>query len=127
MLPRSQARQMRTATPHRAHVNTRASAAATAPAPRELYKSRRARDPVSGYPVLAPPRPVTPGGPGCEPGPPPSEHLLLCLPHLPAPRQPAPRHLQWVTSDEHPPGVSRERLRTRLSPEDVPDLLAEEL
>ena len=51
MLPRSQGRQMRTATPHRAHVNTRASAAATAPAPRGLYKSRRARDPVPGYPA----------------------------------------------------------------------------
>ena len=42
---------MRTATPHRAHVNTRASAAATARASRGLYKSGRARDPLSGYPV----------------------------------------------------------------------------
>lgn len=51
MLPRSQGRQMRTAIPHRAHVNTRASAAATAPAHQGLYKSRRARDPVPGYPA----------------------------------------------------------------------------
>ena len=42
---------MRTAAPHRAHVNTRASAAATALASRGLYKSRRQRDPLSGYPV----------------------------------------------------------------------------
>jgi len=42
---------MRTTTPHRAHVNTRASAAATALASRGLYKSRRQRDPLSGYPV----------------------------------------------------------------------------
>ncbi len=55
---------------------------------------------------------MTPGGPGYQPGPPPSEPLL-CLPHLPAPRQSAPRHLRWVTSDEHTPGVSRERLRDR--------------
>src|SRR6266536_1745368 len=51
MLPRSQRRQMRTAAPHRAHVNTRASAAAAALASRGLYKSRRQRDPLSGYPV----------------------------------------------------------------------------
>jgi hypothetical protein len=44
---------MRTATPHRAHVNTRASAAASARASRGLYKSGRARDPLSGYPVLS--------------------------------------------------------------------------
>jgi len=44
---------MRTATPHRAHVNTRASAAATARASRGLYKFSRARDPLSGYPVLS--------------------------------------------------------------------------
>jgi hypothetical protein len=42
---------MRTATPHRVHANTRASAAATARASRGLYKSRGARDPLSGYPV----------------------------------------------------------------------------
>ena len=36
--------------------------------------------------------------------------LLFCLPHLRPPRQRAPRHLRWVTSDEHPPGVSGERL-----------------
>ena len=42
---------MHTATPHRTHVNTRASAAATARASRGLYKSGRARDPLSGYPV----------------------------------------------------------------------------
>jgi hypothetical protein len=51
MLPRSQGRQIHTATPHRAHVKTRASAAATALASRGLYKSRRARDPQAGYPV----------------------------------------------------------------------------
>ncbi len=111
MLPRSQGRQMRTATPHRAHVNTRASAAATAPAPRGLYKSRRARDPVPGYPAHRATAAGDTRRPGMPPGPPPSEPLLLCLPHLPAPRQSAPRHLRWVTSDEHTPGVSRERLR----------------
>jgi hypothetical protein len=42
---------MRTPTPHRAHVNTRASAAATVRAFRGLYNSRRARDALSGYPV----------------------------------------------------------------------------
>ncbi len=44
------------------------------------------------YPVIrsiAPPRPVTPGGPGYQPGPPPSAHLPTCLPHLHAPRQSA--------------------------------------
>jgi hypothetical protein len=51
MLPRSQRRQMCTATPHRAHVNPRASAAATAPASRGLYNARRAGDPGAGYPV----------------------------------------------------------------------------
>ncbi len=40
MLPRSQARQIRTATPHRAHAKTRASASATALASRGLDKSR---------------------------------------------------------------------------------------
>jgi hypothetical protein len=110
MLPRSQGRQIHTAIPHCAHVKTRASAAATAPASRGLYNSGRARDPLSGYPVhRATARPVTPGGPGYQPGPPPSEPLL-CLPHLPAPRQSAPRHLRWVTSDAHTPDVSRERL-----------------
>jgi len=44
---------MRTATPHRAHVNIRASAAATAPASQGLYKSGRAGDPLPGYPVLS--------------------------------------------------------------------------
>src|SRR3990172_8776212 len=112
MLPRSQGRQIHTATPHRAHVKTRASAAATALAARGLYKSRRARDPVAGYPVQ---RTTAAAGdtrrPGIQPGPPPSAPLLLCLPHLRAPKQSAPRHLRWVTSDEHTPGVSRERLR----------------
>ena len=42
---------MRTATPHRAHANPRPSASATALASRGLYKSRRQRDPLSGYPV----------------------------------------------------------------------------
>jgi len=42
---------MRTATPHRGHVNTRASAAATAPASQGLYNTPRARDPGSGYPA----------------------------------------------------------------------------
>ena len=42
---------MRTALPHRAHANSRPSAAATTLASRGLYKSRRARDPLSGYPV----------------------------------------------------------------------------
>ena len=36
---------------------------------------------------------------------------LLCLPHLPVPRQSAALHLRWVTPDEHTPGVFAERLR----------------
>ena len=51
MLPRSHGRQIHTAPPHRAHVNPRASAAATAPASQGLYKSRRARDPLFGEPA----------------------------------------------------------------------------
>jgi len=35
---------------------------------------------------------------------------LLCLPHLPVPRQSAALHLRWVTPDEHTPGVFAERL-----------------
>jgi hypothetical protein len=51
MLPRSHGRQIHTATPHRAHVTPRASAAATVPASQGLYKSRRARDPLLGEPA----------------------------------------------------------------------------
>jgi hypothetical protein len=43
--------------------------------------------------------------PGLHPQNPP-----LGLPHLRTPTQSVPRHLRWVTSGEHPPGVSRERL-----------------
>ena len=114
MLPRSQGRQIHTVTPHRAHVKTRASAAATAPAARGLYKARRARDPLSGYPVhratAAGDQEVRDATRTSTPRTPP----LLAT--TPAPRQSAPRHLRWVTSDEHTPGVSGERLSGRPQP-----------
>jgi len=69
---------MRTATPHRAHANPRASAAATALASRGLYTARDSRDPRVGSPWIVPPL-RWPGGPGCHPGPPPSSgHFFAC-------------------------------------------------
>src|SRR5215831_7594660 len=101
---------MWTVPPHRAHAKTRPSAAATAPASRGLYKSRGARDPGPGSsgPLRHRSR-VDQGGPGRDPGPPPSEPPSG-LPHLEALTQLASPHVRWVTSREHTPGVSRERL-----------------
>ena len=106
---------MRTTTPHRAHVNTRASAAATARASRGLYKSGRARDPLSGYPVLSRHRGRLTRRPGMSPRASTlSTPALLATPSraeaIASASAPAGR---WVTSHEHTPGVSRERLSSR--------------
>jgi hypothetical protein len=86
---------MRTATPHRAHLNTRASAAATARASRGLYKSSRAHDPLSGYPVLSRHRGRLTRRPGMSP-----RASTLRPPALLATPSGAeaigPLHLRWV-------------------------------
>jgi hypothetical protein len=104
MFPRSQRRQMRTIVPHRAHLNSRASAAATASASRGLYNARHARDPGPGYPVhrataagdqeARVPARASPSAP------------LFGLPHLPAPEATGPPLIfRWVTSHERPLAV----------------------
>src|SRR4249920_3558127 len=110
MLPRSQRRQMRTAAPHRAHVNPRVWAAATTPASRGLYKSRDTRHSGAGYPVHRATAAGDQEARDVTPGLHPQNLCLTC--HTSCVEAIGLASPGRATSDKQPPGGSRERLST---------------